>query len=70
VAQQIAQVAQLARRDVGLGQQVGAQQLRQRACVDGVGLHPRRGDRLGAHRVREVQLIAGVLQHVGQPLQP
>ena len=68
MAQQVAQVTQLARRDVGLRQQIGAQQVRQRPGVDGVGLDARRGDRLGAHRVCEVQLVAGVLEHVGQPL--
>jgi len=46
VPQEIAQVAQLGRGDVGLGQQIGAQQMGERAGVDGVGLHARRGDRL------------------------
>ena len=68
VAQQITQVAQLTRRDIGLRQQVAAQQVRERARVDRVGLHPRRGDRLGPERVREVQLVAGVLEQIGQPL--
>jgi hypothetical protein len=40
----------------------------QRARVDRVGLDPRRGDRLGAQWVREVQLVAGVLEQFGQPL--
>jgi hypothetical protein len=48
------QVAQPARRDIRLGQQVGAQQMGQRARVDRVGLDPRRGDRLGPQWVREV----------------
>ncbi len=47
VAQEIAQVAQLPRGDVGLGEQIGAQQVGERAGVDRVGLHARRGDRLG-----------------------
>ena len=38
VAQQVAQLAQLARRDGGLGQQLGAQQVGQRPGVDGVVL--------------------------------
>jgi hypothetical protein len=68
VPQEIAQIAQLPRGDVGLRQQIGAQQVRQRARVDGVGLHPRGGDRLGPQGVREVQLIARALEQVGQPL--
>jgi len=68
LAQQVAQVAQLARRHISLGQQVGAQQMRQRARVDRVGLDARRGDRLGPQRVREVQLVARVLEQLGQPL--
>jgi hypothetical protein len=51
VAQQVAQLTQLARRDVGLRQQPRAQQVGQRARVDSVVLDPRRGDRLGAQRV-------------------
>lgn len=68
VAQQVAQIAQLPGRDVGLGQQIGAQQVRQRARVDGVGLHPRGGDRLSSERMRQVQLIARLLEQIGQPL--
>jgi hypothetical protein len=54
MTQQLAQVTQLARGDVGLGQHPGAQQLRERARVDGVGLDPGGGDRARAERVREV----------------
>ena len=36
--------------------------------VDRVGLHPRGGDRAGAERVREVHVIAGVLEQLGEPL--
>jgi len=68
LAQEIAQVAQLARCHVGLGQQIGAQQLGERARVDRVSLHPRRGDRLGPQRVGQVQFVAVLLEQVGQPL--
>ena len=52
VAQQLAQVAQLGRRDVRLGQKPGAQQVRERLSVDRVGLHPGGSDRLGPQRMR------------------
>ena len=68
VAQQLAQVAQLGRGDVRLGQQPGAQQVRERLGVDRVGLHPRGGDRLRPQRVGEVHVVAGLLEQVGQPL--
>jgi hypothetical protein len=68
LTQQVALVAQLPRRHIRLGQQVGAQQMRQCARVDGVGLHPRGGDRLGPERVGQVQLVAVVLEQVGEPL--
>jgi hypothetical protein len=42
--------------------------MRQRARVDGVGLDPCRGDRLGPERMGQVQLVAVVLEQVGQPL--
>jgi hypothetical protein len=51
VAEQIAEVAQLARRDVRLRQQIGAKQVRERARVDRVRLHPRCSDRLRPQRV-------------------
>jgi hypothetical protein len=70
LAEQIAQVAQLARRHIGLGQQIGAQQVGERAGVDGVGLHPRGGDRLGAQRVGKVQLVAVVLEQSASHSQP
>lgn len=68
LAQQVPQVTQLARRDVGLRQQVGAQQLRQRARIDGVGLHARRRDRLRAQRMRQVQLAPLGLEQLREPL--
>jgi hypothetical protein len=64
VAQQLAH-AQLPRSDVRLGQEPDTQQLRQHRGVDRVGLHPCRGDRPGAQRMREVQLKAGVPEQVG-----
>jgi hypothetical protein len=68
LAQQVAQVAQVAWGDVGLGQQIGAQQLRERARVDRVGLDPRGRDRLRAQRVRQMQLAALMLEQLCQPL--
>ena len=38
------------------------------ARVDGVSLHPGRGDRLGAQRVRQVELVALILEQLGEPL--
>jgi hypothetical protein len=67
VAQQVAQVAQLTRRDVRLRQQVGAEQVRERARVDRVRLHPGGGDRFRAQRMGKMQLVAGVLEQIGQP---
>ena len=68
LAQQVAQVTQLARGDVGLREQIGAQQLRQRARIDGIGLHPCRRDRLRPQRMREVKLATLALEQLGQPL--
>src|SRR5438093_4543048 len=42
--------------------------MRERARVDRVRLHPRRRDRLRSQRVREVQLVALLLEQVGEPL--
>jgi hypothetical protein len=67
VAEQIAQVAQLRRGGVRLGQQSGAQQVRERARVDRVGLHSGGGDRAGPEWVREVHVKAGVLEQLGGP---
>jgi hypothetical protein len=67
VAEQITQVAQLRRGDVRLGQQTGAQQVRERLGVDRVCLHPGGGDRPGPQRVREVHVKAGVLEQLGEP---
>jgi hypothetical protein len=68
VPQQLAQVAQLGRGDVRLGQKPRAQQVREGLGVDRVGLHPRGGDRLGPQRMREVHVLARLLQQVGEPL--
>jgi hypothetical protein len=68
VAQQLAQVAQLGRRDVRLRQQPGAQQVRERLGVDRVGLHPCGGDRPRSERVGEVHVVAGLLEQLRQPL--
>ena len=56
MAQQLAQVTQLPRRDVRLGQKPRAQQVREPLGVDRVSFHPGRRDRQGPERVREVQL--------------
>jgi hypothetical protein len=42
--------------------------VRERARVDGVGLHARGSDRLRPQRMRQMQLVAGILKQVGQPL--
>jgi hypothetical protein len=68
VAEKLPQLAQLARRHVGLGEQVGAQEVGERACVDGVRLHARGGDRLRVARMGEVELDPLALEQVGQPL--
>jgi hypothetical protein len=67
VAEQIAKVTQLARSDVRLRQQIAAEQMRERARVNGVCLHTRRRDRLRAQRMREVQLVPLLLEQLGQP---
>jgi hypothetical protein len=68
VAQQLPQLSQLAWRDVGLGEEIGAQQVGERACVDGVRLHPCGGDRLRVPRMGEVELDTLGLEQVGEPL--
>ena len=68
LAQELAQLAQLAGSDVGLGKQARAQQLGQGACVDGVGLDAGGGDRARAERVGEMELDPLALEQVGQPL--
>jgi hypothetical protein len=68
VAPKLAQVAQLGRGDVRLWPQPGAQKVRKRLGVDRVGLHASGGDRPRAQRVREVHVVAGLLQQLGQPL--
>jgi hypothetical protein len=68
VAQQLPQLPQLPRRDVGLRKEIGAQQVGERARVDGVGLHPRGGDRLRVPRMGEVELDPLALEQVGKPL--
>jgi hypothetical protein len=62
------ELAQLTRRDVGLGEKVGAQEVRERACVDGVRLHPRGGDRLGVPRMGQVEPDPLGFEEVGEPL--
>src|SRR5439155_61058 len=68
VAEQIAQVAQLARSDVRLGQQVGAEKMGERTRVDRVRLHARGGDRLRAQWMREMKFMALSLEQVSKPL--
>ena len=58
MAQQLPEVAQLPGSDVGLGEQIGAQQVRQGLGIDRVGLHPRRGDRPRAQRMGKMDVIA------------
>ena len=70
VAEQLTERAQLSRRDVGLGEQIGAQQVGERARIDGVGLHPRGGDRLRVPRMGRVELDPLTLEQVCQPLPP
>jgi len=70
VAEKFAQVSQLARCDVGLREQIGAQQVRERARVDGVRLHARRRDRLRLTRMSKVELDPLRLQEICQPLPP
>ena len=68
VAKQLAQVTQRGRGDVRLGEQPGAQQMRERLGVDRVGLHAGGGDRPGAQRMREMHVIAGLLEQLREPL--
>jgi hypothetical protein len=68
MADKLPQLAQLARSDVGLREQIRAQQMRERARVDGVGLHPRGGDRLGLPRMSKMELDPLRLEQVRQPL--
>ena len=70
MTQQRPQVASGLGRDPGLGQQIGAQQLRQGARVDLVVLQPGRGDRLAAAGMDQVRLQLEVLQQLHQPTQP
>jgi hypothetical protein len=58
-------------RQVNHGEkQIGAQQVRQRASVGGVGLNPDRSDRARPKRMREVQLIARLLEQTASHSQP
>jgi hypothetical protein len=70
VAQKLAQRAQLSRCHIGLGEQVGAQKVGERARVDGVRLHPRGCDRLRVPRMGQVELDPLALEQVCQPLPP
>ncbi len=67
MAEQLPQLTQLARSDVGLGQQIGAQQVRKGARVDRVSLHPRRGDRPRLPRMSKMELDPLGLEQVGEP---
>jgi hypothetical protein len=70
VAQQRAQITHGLRRDPGLGQQIGAQQLRQGLGVDLVVVEPCRVDRLaatGSDWVDQVRLKLEVVEQVDQP---
>jgi hypothetical protein len=67
VAQQLAQVAQLRRSDVRLGEQPRAEQVGERLGVDRVSLHARGSDRAGTERMREVQVKARLVQQIGEP---
>jgi hypothetical protein len=68
VARQLSQLSQLAGRDVGLGQEIGAQQVSERACIDGIRLHPCGRDHLRVPRISEVELDPLALEQVRQPL--
>src|SRR5262249_52166586 len=68
VAEQVAQVAQVAWRDVRLRQQIRTQEVRERPRVDRVRLHPGSSDRLRPQRMREMQLEARLLEQISQPL--
>jgi hypothetical protein len=67
VAQQSALVTDGLRGQPGLGQQVSAQQVRQRAGIDLVILEPGRGDRLAAAGVDQVRLQAKLAEQLRQP---
>jgi hypothetical protein len=67
VAQQRPQIAGGLRRDPGLGQQISAQQLRQRGRVDLVVLQPGRGDRLAAAGMDQMRFQLELLEQVDQP---
>jgi hypothetical protein len=62
------QLAQLSRDHVRLGEQTGAQKVRERAGVDGIRLHPPGGDRLRVPRMGQVQLDPLRLEQVRDPL--
>jgi hypothetical protein len=67
VAQERAQVTDGLRCDPGLGEQVGAQQLREGARIDLVVLEPGRRDRLAAAGMDQVRFQAELLQQLDQP---
>jgi hypothetical protein len=62
------QIAQPRRSDASLGEQPGAQQMREPGRVDRVGLHPGSGYRPGPERVREMHVKAGVLEQFRESL--
>ena len=42
--------------------------MRERLGVDGIGLHPGCSDRTRAQRMREMKVVAGVLEQLREPL--
>src|SRR5271166_326060 len=68
VAQQLTEITQLPGGDVGLRQHSRTKQLRERPRVDRVSLHARRSDGPRPRRMSQVQLIAAVLEQLGEPL--
>jgi hypothetical protein len=67
VTQQLSQITEFGGA-IRLWEHPGSQQVRERLGVDRVGLHPGGGDRPGPERVREMNVVAGVLEQLGEPL--
>jgi hypothetical protein len=70
VTQERAEVADLGRRDPGLGEQVGAKQVREGPRIHLVVLQPCGGDRLAPEGVGQVGLHAEVLAQLREPPPP
>jgi hypothetical protein len=68
VAHQLAQFPFVRGGDVGLGQPMHPQQVRQIRGVADIVLHPPVGEPLDSERVREVDVRAGGLQRVDRPV--